>query len=326
MLTRELIESAVLKARLARKGEVRGELYDFALDALNRNYKVTYDRFPWDNIKIFNLTKTVTTADVILPEFVEIVRAVRIDLRPLFPLNELIVNNFAPELFTEAGTPQTFDYRPDSPLLIPPAAATTLRVFSSDVADTLASALVVRIEGTVGSEDDFEELTLNGTTAVVSTKSFTAVRSIFKPDTDGRITIDDGVLVLGTIAPWHNHAHYKTIALQPPPDVSTTVTLQCTRRFQKLISDNDGTIIPDADSALIDDLTAELLESEKEEKRAIYYRNKADLKLAILAKRDLEHQSKDIVINPENGMFGELGDEQDGFRDFDISATGFNST
>jgi hypothetical protein len=322
MNVKEIIEQAVVLAGLGRKNEIKDELWTLAKDRLNSIYETSYNLFPWDNIKVFNLSVTITDGIVVLPQYVDIIRGARINNRVLFPHHEILINNWAPALFADSGAAHNYVYLPNHPVQVQPAAASAITLVSSSVADA-GSAFPVHIEGTVAGVDDEEEINLNGIIPVVTTKAFADIRAIVKPLTTGRITVSAGINTLGTIAPWDTWGNYKRIQLVPLEDVETTVTLQCTRRFERLVSDNDGLIIPEIDGAIIDMLVGELYEAEKDLQRAQHFRIKGEGLLMVLAKKINENQDRDWRAVP-NGMFGDLG-EYDHFRHDDISITGINS-
>lgn len=327
MRVREIINEAVVKARLSRKDEIENELFQSALDSLNRVYEKVYNIYPWDNIKLFDVsvTQAANTGTVVLPSNVDLIRAFRIGVDVLKPAHEIRVNEFVPDLIENGdGTPVGYMYLPDSPVATQPASASLITLVSTSAADT-GTNFPIHIEGTVSGEDDEEELDLSGTTPVTTTKSFTDIRKIVKPLTTGRITISDAVpATLGTIAPWDLEGQNKQVQLVPTPDSEKIITLQCTRRFERLVSDNDASVIPEADGALIDLLIAELLEAEEQEDRAQYYRAKATETLDLLSTKDLQNQARDFFAAPEQGMFGDLGADMD-FRIRDTSVTGIHS-
>ena len=150
-------------------------------------------------------------------------------------------------------------YLPDAPVNAQPTVASLITLVSTSTLDA-GTSFPIHLEGTVAAVDDEEEIDLNGTTNVTTTKSFTDIRKIVKPSTTGRITVSDAVpATLGTIAPWDLEGQYKRVQLVPAPDAEKTITIQCTRRFERLVSDNDASVIPEADGALIDLLVAQVL-------------------------------------------------------------------
>jgi len=311
----------VRKTNLGRKGEVDNEIFEMAKDFLNRQYENLYNSHDWDNIKTFSLEITTTTGNVILPNTVDIIRAARlVDVTsPLQPVDEVWLNDHAPRSFTEVGRPRLFMTLPDSPVSVQPAAVTTIEFVSSSTADA-GTSFPIRIEGTVNSLDDAEEVDLNGTTPVATTKTFTAISQITKPVTTGRITVTDvtAATKLGDIATQDTTGRYKQIKLIPPPDASVDVVFELFRRFEPLISDNDATILPQLNMVLTDLLTAELFEFDENEQRASYYRDKANAEFTLIISKETELQKQDNRISPTYGMFNDLGDEDDNFRHFDI--------
>lgn len=320
----DIINESVVKARLGRKNEVENELFDSAKDSLNRIYAKLYNNFPWDNLKLFDVKVTNSDGTVVLPQNVDIIRAFRIGTDVLRPAHEIRVNEFVPDLLENGdGTPSGYMYLPDQPVATQPLVASLIDFVSSSALDTGAN-FPIHIEGIVSALDDEEEVNLNGTTPVPTTKSFTSIRKIVKPLTTGRITVADATpLNIGTIPPWDSDAQYKRVQLVPTPDVSKDITIQCTRRFERLVSNNDSSIIPELDGVMVDLLVAELLEAEEQEDRAIYYRNKGSSTLKILERKDFDNQQRDWFSAPEMGMFGDLGADMD-FRHRDTSVTGIH--
>lgn len=318
----ELIEHAVITSGMGRQGAVTNKLFDYALQELNRIYYHIYNVFPWDNIKIFNLEVTNTDGTVVLPQFVEYVRAVRIDNQPLVPVDEIRVSNWAPSTFDDTGDVVNFSYLSRSPVAAQPVAASLITIISTSAADTSALGKV-RIEGTVGGVDDEEELALNGTSLVTGAKSFTNIREITKPKTTGRITIADTVpTTLGTIAPWDQQGHNKRIELLPNPDETVTVSLMCTRKFQNLVSDDDSIVIPEAESGILDMLIGALFGLQGDLQKQIKYQQQGLSNIEVGAFQEREINDKDHRSLPAEGLFGDLGTGVDDVHVRDTSITG----
>ena len=94
--------------------------------------------------------------------------------------------------------------------------AELVNVVSSAAGDTAT----VLIRGEVGSYDDYEEITLNGTTAVSSTKTFTSINYIAKSaSTTGIITVSGATssTVFSKVPAEHLTAQYKRFILSDSP-------------------------------------------------------------------------------------------------------------
>jgi len=94
--------------------------------------------------------------------------------------------------------------------------AELVTVVSSDTGDTAT----VLVRGEVGGYDDYEEITLNGTTAVSSTKTFTSVSHVSKSAiTTGIVTLTGATsgTALTKIPAEHLTAQYKRMVLSDAP-------------------------------------------------------------------------------------------------------------
>lgn len=122
-----------------------------------------------------------------------------------------------------------------------PTSASTLKIVSSSASD---SSQTVRVEGLVSGLPDFEDFSLNGTTAVTGSKSFTRVDRVVKSATTiGRITVTSNsdnvtivVLPVGDVL--KTMSFYKWQAW-PLPDAAYTVNAECYDRLKTLVDDND---------------------------------------------------------------------------------------
>lgn len=106
-----------------------------------------------------------------------------------------------------------------------PTSASVISISSSSSADTTQK---VRVRGVVSGEEDVEEITLVGTTAVLTTKSFSSIRSISKSAaTAGRVTAtsNSGAVTVVTLGPLETVIRLKKITAYPFPTSSATWTL-----------------------------------------------------------------------------------------------------
>ena len=127
----DLINQCAETTHMGERNNLPTKNKNFILDALNIEYEKIYRNYPWDNVKVFNVSATTSDGILILPSYVESVRAARITTSPLLPIGELFINNFKPENFDEAGTPTGYTFLPKSPVLTQPTTATTI-TFVSD--------------------------------------------------------------------------------------------------------------------------------------------------------------------------------------------------
>ena len=315
----DIITRAVVKVGIAESGAIPTTVKNQSLLELNGLYEQMYNANRWRDTKIFSLSATTTDGIIILPNYVDDVTAVRQGLKPLFPIGEVRMNYVMPNLLDTVGTPVGFMYREMSPVLTQPSAAVTARIKSSSASDTTE---VVRIEGTVSGDPDREELTLNGTSNVDGTKSFSDFTKIVKPQTVGKVTIlDTSDTEYGEILPDQYQGHYRRIEVVANVDVSTTYHFMCIRRFQPLVSDNDAIPIPLLSEALFHGLTAALYEEIGNEQSAQRARSQSAASLQLAIDKEVRQSLTDDSIVPSMGLFGNFGAERT-FHTTDFTPTG----
>jgi hypothetical protein len=123
--------------------------------------------------------------------------------------------------------------------------AEQLQVVSDDAADTSQTVVV---KGLLASDQEFkEELTLSGTSAVQTTKSYT---ELFSVSTDGT---QAGVLTLSgstsstayaVLTPTERTARYRRLRLNFVPPSATTITLYGKKKVNRLSFENDVVEVP----------------------------------------------------------------------------------
>jgi len=321
----DIINVVAEAAHVGKRTQIKSSVKTYILDRLNIEYKKMFNSYGWDDIKLFNLDVTTSDGIVTLPRYVDSVRAVRRDTNPLLPLGELQTFNYDPASFDTASnglnTSSGYIHYPSSALFVDASADGVIQFKSSSVSDETASALTIRIEGLTSDHPSVEENDLNGTTLVSTTASFDAgdVIKISKPLTTGTVIIyaANGTTELGRIGPDEYQSYYKRIQLNPVVDESTTVTIMCTRKFERLVSDNDSLNIPRLESAVIHFTTAEVMDwtghPNANNERA---KGQDAIKTALLEENT--KNSKNIVIRPASGLMDFHNDN------FDVTVTGVN--
>ena len=308
MQTIDIIKNACAKTGIAPLDAVPTNLYNFALNTLNRVYEDLWNIYPFRDQKLIGVTCTLTSGEdeLVLPQDVQSVRAVRTATDPIFPINELMLDNFAPEVFDDTGEPTNFFNLPYVPVLVQPIAAGTINVVSDSASDvhSASAPLVVRIFGTA-SVLTHEDLNLNGTNAVTGTLSFSEITQISKPITAGRITVKRDTTTLGTIPGWAYQGQYRRIRMYPIPDAAYTVYVDGIRQFPRLTSDYDAILLTKVESAIFSLLCAELHELKGDNESAQVERAKASDQFAIAIKQEERIESEDNARYPAYGMFGD---------------------
>jgi len=188
MTVKELIEHAVEKVGLGYPDAVDTEVYNFSFRALNRVYTEVWNTYPWRASKEVQLSRTTTNGEVVLPSYMDNIRAVRYEETALYPLNEIILNNTYPSVWDETGHPSEFVHLAPSPVLKTLDSETNITIKSDNANDDTD----VVIAGIVSGKRDKETLTLSGTSDVTSAKSFQSIENITKHTTDGGVTFYAG--------------------------------------------------------------------------------------------------------------------------------------
>lgn len=134
----------------------------------------------------------------------------------------------------------------ESPVLVQPTAASVVTIASSSTADISQS---VTIRGQVNSAEEVETLTLNGTSPVTGSKSFTLIKAISKDETTGAVTVTCNAQTVAIIDPELKACRFKRIRFFGVPTYDTTVSIPY--HIQPLPMVNAGDIpVIDIDDAL----------------------------------------------------------------------------
>lgn len=125
---------------------------------------------------------------------------------------------------TASGNPRIYTLFEHAGVDEQPAAASTLSLVSSSAADTTQKVL---IRGLVSGYDDYEEVSLSGTTPVATSKSFSRVESVSKSaETAGRITITAGATTVLVSGPLEKTARFRKMRFFPEAASSITITIK----------------------------------------------------------------------------------------------------
>ncbi|MBM4240572.1 MAG: hypothetical protein FJ150_02705 [Euryarchaeota archaeon] len=170
------------------------------------------------------------------------------------------------------------------------SSAGTLSVVSSSTSD--GSAFTVLIRGIVNGVDDYEEFTLNGTTAVSGSKSFSSVTHISKSGTTtGRITITSGGTTIATMEPDENVVRRKRLYLgQNIPADAYSMRMLYKKKVKKMIRDYDFPFV-DCSNFLIYDAYGQTLQQDGKDVSASFQFKRAEQEMLRL-------------INNEGGSLG----------------------
>jgi len=173
--------------------------------------------------------------------------------------------------------------------------------------DSTSDTQKILVRGNVSNYDDYEELTLNGTSAVTSTKTFSEVAYVSKSEaTLGRVTVKGATSgkTLTVISPEHLTAQYKRLVIDSNPQETLTLSGEYYSLVFKPVRDYDVFKIP-ADLVLLNALAllgwerrdlANQMSIEKKYQQelaiAIKYERKS---YSIDSKMELQNESRKII-------------------------------
>lgn len=164
---------------------------------------------------------------------------------PLDPISETDVEDIDSEL-SQTGSPNFYTVYGLDWVREQPSSASVVTVVSSSASDTTQK---VRINGIVSGSVDTELLTLNGTTNVNGTKSFSEIHSIAKDGTTtGRITVttNSGGVTNAILAPSRYAEQRQALFLWPIPDGAYTMRVRGVRRTRPMLNNEDFPDLPEA--------------------------------------------------------------------------------
>ena len=147
---------------------------------------------------------------------------------------------------TNEGTPHFFSISGLSWTKAQPLSASTVTVVSASGSDTTQK---VRISGIVSGLEDTEVLTLNGTTNVTSSKSFSEIRQVSKDGvTSGVVTVisnDASTTEILKIPAYALAKQYQPILLATTPSTVNSYKVKGYRRPKQLVNAEDFPELPD---------------------------------------------------------------------------------
>lgn len=195
--------------------------------AVNRAIARVWNHKSWSfKSRSDTLALTASTASYPLPKLVGEPYSTISSLHPykVFPISKHLFDLYVPNP-TATGNPYFMILSEMRGVTTQLSSASTIGAVSSSASDTTQKVLV---KGIVSGEEDYEELTLNGTTQVTTTKSFSSIQSITKSATTaGRVTItstgDSSTLLV--LSPIDQTARLRQATFYPTPSASATITI-----------------------------------------------------------------------------------------------------
>lgn len=278
---------------------VKAELHPATnIDALikrwaNRAQKVfirtANHNFSWRILAGLTLTTVADQQEYVLSPLIDMGKALyfteRTSPRKIFVTSRERFVRAYPDPTTNSSIPEIAYFSGYSPVLNQPSSASVLSVVSSG-----SDNAVIKIDGLNSSGILIgEEITLNGTTTVSSTNSFSRIigRSV-NGFLSGIVTItsNSGGVTVDTISPRSRQGMYPKLVFHPIPDSTYTLYYDAHTLLPDIVEDNDMSLIPEQYHDAL-------------EHYCIYrgYRHKKDTQNALEAKQAFEEVVSQAVID-----------------------------
>lgn len=163
------------------------------------------------------------------------------------------------------------------------------------------------IQGFIGGQIDSEDVILDGSNSILTSKTFNTLVSLSKSDkTGGNITFQDssGIQTVGVLAPGENEIERQTVLLWPKPSGAETLKYRCYMKHPWLWIDTDRLLIREKWHRLA------VFKLEKRLRECF----EKDVPKGLLSdidriQSDFENESEDLSMTPliPNGDGGVLG-------------------
>jgi hypothetical protein len=232
---------------------------------LQRDYKLLWDRDLWvDTLQIYQTTSSLSS--IILPNHLSRPVAVALRDSPASPIDPANIISINPASWGTLGKPSNYHEFEPVGVNVLPTSATVLKIVSDSTTDT---GIDVLIRGFNGDVEQRETITLNGTTTVTGTLSWTTPTLISKAETTGTVTIKDasGTTLQTLWAEEHNRLQSRLIPF-PVPDASINVLVLAKKKLREMTDDNDAPALRDCENALIAFTTGRLLRRARQFSKA----------------------------------------------------------
>lgn len=195
-----------------------------------------------------------------------------------------------------------------------PTSASAIAVVSSSASDTSQTVYIKGLDS--NGYEDYETVTLNGTTPVNSTKSYTRILMLSKSAvTAGTVTLtsNSGVVTLAVISRQMLDYRVKIMRLINTPDNSYTIELNYQQRENELNQDGDYPII-DCYDALEAGATADALRYKRQYAKAADWDVIFEKRIANIAYAAEAQPNKVNLFNPKTYRSFEGGNVDDSRR------------
>lgn len=207
-------------------------------------------RFSWVALTELTLTTVANQKEYTLSSLVDVGKQIimtdRTSPKKITVISRQDLLERVPDPGNHTGNPEFAYLSGYSPVANQPTSASTLSLVSSSASDTTA---VVKIEGLNASGVLVgEEVTLNGTTPVVTTNTYSRILSRAN---NGylvgilTITSNAGVVTNAVVGPRQRQGLYPKFVLYPTPSDARTLYYDAYMILPELVNNNDFSLIPE---------------------------------------------------------------------------------
>jgi hypothetical protein len=277
---------------------------------LRRNYGALYDGFLWPE-SVLAVKMPYTTEQIVLPNYVDKVLGVRgtTNFR-LFPADAVLFLDITPSIFEELGDPIGYTVLTPVAVSTLPASTTQLALASTNALDR--GKVFIRGEIIASGVETYEEITLNGTNIITSTKSYDIPLTIAKDITYGDVTVNAiaGATIginLEVIPAAMREVKHQRLWFLPVPDPSKIPAGQTAfhclvlakRQIRPLQTDQDTPIVTGAQQVLVHAAAADLFRKLDKTDASTAMQGKADAAMKALIAKNTDQAASSPRFVPD---------------------------
>lgn len=269
-----------------------------ARDFIRRNYQLLWDAELWPE-SLTAIRKNSTGEYVILPEYIERVIAVRPtdDATYELPIADLsLYLQLYPQIFEETAEAMAYSTLTAVAVHTLPATAEKLTFVSTSTADKSN----IKLRGESGTNERTETITLNGTTPVTSTFTYTVPLTIAKGVTAGDVSVTgftSSTLFQTLLAAERERKHMR-LWLKPAPGTVDETLIIGKRKITPLDTDEDTPLLRKSANVLIYGAVADMFDHLGKPAEADNARKKAAVAMQVLKEGELKQNARQPRVIP----------------------------
>jgi hypothetical protein len=273
---------------------------------LRRNYQTLYDSFLWPE-SVLLVRVPYTTEQVIMPPYVDKVLGVRgtSDLR-MFPADSVLFLDITPSIFEEIGDP--VGYTVLTPVGVSSLPVSTQQLVFASTSPVDTGKIFIRGEVIASGVEITEEISLNGTTPVISLYAYDIPITIAKDVTVGDVTVNSAsdTRSLAVIPAGARELKHQRLWFLPVPNTSSlsggdtfTCLILAKRLNRPLLSDQDTPIITGVQQVLIAAAAADVFRKLEKSDQATAMLQKAEGSMAVLKAKNMDQAASSPRFVPQ---------------------------